>query len=350
MDASVDDAREFVAESREDAIAKAAGFFRVPPEQLDVWVVPPTVTVSGLGSNVLVIAALKSARSAPREERRPERRPEPRAERREERGARSERPERPDRGARPDRAERPERSDRFERPERPERPERGERSERPARAERSEPRPQPARPSAPAPRIAAEPADESAEDLEEGELGPVGEFVAGILERMKLRGVAVTETETEEGDIIITLDGKAILALNDREPRFAAALSHLAHRAAEVMVDEEAAARVDIRGARRTQSDERPERPSRDGRRGGSRPDRPARPRDSDERDIDEVALERMAREAAEIVRRSGEPELLRPMNSRERWVVHNTLKDERGVRSESEGEGPRKRVRITPD
>jgi spoIIIJ-associated protein len=57
-----------------------------------------------------------------------------------------------------------------------------------------------------------------------------------------------------------------------------------------------------------------------------------------------------MAREAAEIVRRSGEPELLRPMNSRERWVVHNTLKDERGVRSESEGEGPRKRVRITPD
>jgi predicted RNA-binding protein Jag len=36
-------------------------------------------------------------------------------------------------------------------------------------------------------------------------------------------------------------------------------------------------------------------------------------------------------------------------MNSRERWVVHNALKDERGVRSESEGEGPRKRVRISP-
>ncbi|MEX2205410.1 MAG: R3H domain-containing nucleic acid-binding protein [Myxococcota bacterium] len=200
------------------------------------------------------------------------------------------------------------------------------------------------------PQVEPEAVDDAGDDLEEGELGPVGEFVAGILERMKLRGVAVTETETEEGDIIITLDGKAILALNDREPRFAAALSHLAHRAAEMLVDEEAAARVDIRGARRAPPEERSERPNRDGRRDGNRQERPGRGRDSDERDIDEVALERMAREAAEIVRRSGEPELLRPMNSRERWVVHNTLKDESGVRSESEGEGPRKRVRITPD
>ena len=326
MDASVDDAREFVAETRDDAIAKAAGFFRVPADQLDVWVVPATVTVSGLGSNVLLIAALRSARSASREERRPrqeQRRPEPRQ-------------------AEP----RPERRD--------EQPARAERTERPARVERAEPRPRVERAPEPirAPRAAAEPEDDSDEELEDGELGPVGEFVAGILERMKLRGVAVTETETDEGDIIISLDGKEILALSDREPRFAAALSHLAHRAAEMLVDEEAAARVDIVGAQRPQqSDDRPERSGRGGSgRGGNRSDRQDSRRDSDDRDIDELALERMAREAAEIVRRSGEPELLRPMNSRERWVVHNTLKDERGVRSESEGDGPRKRVRITPD
>jgi len=322
MDASVDDAREFVAETRDDAIAKAAGFFRVPADQLDVWVVPPTVTVSGLGSNVLVIAAMRSTRSASREERRPrqeQRRPEPRQE------------------------PRPERRD--ERPVRAERPERLERAEPRARVERA---PEPAKSSRPAP----EPIDDSLEELEDGELGPVGEFVAGILERMKLRGVAVTETETDEGDIIISLDGKEIMALNDREPRFAAAISHLAHRAAEMLVDEEAAARVDIVGARRPQqSDDRGERSGRGGGgRGGNRSDRNDSRRDSDDRDIDELALERMAREAAEIVRRSGEPELLRPMNSRERWVVHNTLKDESGVRSESEGEGPRKRVRITPD
>jgi hypothetical protein len=318
MNTSVDDAREFVAETREDGIARAASFFRVSPDQLDVWVVPDTVTVSGLGSNVLVIAALRSERPAAREERRPERRPEQRTERRDERPARPERTERPE-----------------------------PRTERAEPTQRREPRAQADRAAAPR----AAPVEDSAEELEDGELGPVGEFIAGILERMKLTAVAVTETETEAGDIIITLDGKAVTALNEREPRFAAALSHLAHRAAEMLVDEEAAARVDIRGAARPPSDERAERSGRDGRGGGTRSDRPDTRRDSDDRDrdIDEVALERMAREAAEIVRRSGSPELLRPMNSRERWVVHNTLKDETGVRSESEGDGPRKRVRITP-
>ena len=110
MDASVDDVREFVAESREDAIAKAAGYFRVPPEQLDhlggschgygIWAWVRTCCL---------IAALKSARSAPREERRPERRPDARPERRDERGGR------PERAARPERTERPERNDRAER-------------------------------------------------------------------------------------------------------------------------------------------------------------------------------------------------------------------------------------------
>ena len=61
------------------------------------------------------------------------------------------------------------------------------------------------------------------------------------------------------------------------------------------------------------------------------------------------MELERLARDAARAVRESGEAELLPPMNSRERWFVHNALKDERGVRSESEGEGARKRIKIFP-
>lgn len=328
MDASVGDAREFVAETREEAISKAEGFFRTSADQLDVWVVPATVQVNGLGTRVLLIAASRSARPAPREERRPERRPEPRAE------------------ARPDR--RPERRD--ERPE-PAAEIPRERAARPERSESSAPR-QRTEPPAPRPsarRAEPEPAAEPADELEDGELGPVGEFIAGIIERMKLREVAITESETEDGDIIITLAGRPIVELADREPRLAAALSHLAHRAAEMLIDDDAGARVDIRGVRRPQIPDSSERSRRDGQREPRRSDRSDSRRDSDERDIDEVALERMAREAAEIVRRSGEPELLRPMNSRERWVVHNTLKDERGVRSDSEGEGPRKRVRITP-
>ncbi len=37
-------------------------------------------------------------------------------------------------------------------------------------------------------------------------------------------------------------------------------------------------------------------------------------------------------------------------MSSKERWVVHNALKDERGIRSESEGDGPVRRVKILPE
>ena len=40
---------------------------------------------------------------------------------------------------------------------------------------------------------------------------------------------------------------------------------------------------------------------------------------------------------------------LRRAMNSRERWVVHNALSDEKGVRSESEGEGRMRRVKLVP-
>jgi len=345
MNATVDDAREFVADTREEALSKAENFFRTSADQLDEWVVPDTVQVSGLGSRLLLIAAPKSAKPAAREDRRPERRDERREERRPERTERAERP--PRREAAPERAreERP----REERP-REERPREDRPRERPERAERSEPRPRPERAPA-ATRAAPEPVDDAIEDVEDGELGPVGEFIAGILERMKLREVAITESETDDGDIIISLAGKSLTVLADRDPRLGAALSHLAHRAAEMLVDEDAGARVEIRGTRRPQVEERNERPARDSRRGGGgRSERSEPRRDDDrERDVDEVALERMAREGAEIVRRTGEPELLRPMNSRERWVVHNALKDERGVRSESEGEGPRKRVRITP-
>lgn len=65
---------------------------------------------------------------------------------------------------------------------------------------------------------------------------------------------------------------------------------------------------------------------------------------------VDEVRLEGIAREAAERVRRSGEPEILESMTAKERWVVHNFLKDIDGVTSASEGEGASKRVKILPD
>jgi hypothetical protein len=99
------------------------------------------------------------------------------------------------------------------------------------------------------------------------------------------------------------------------------------------------------------------------GERGGRRPERGGRERDGDRhaerrggerrgppQGVDEARLESIALEAAERVKRSGEPEILESMTAKERWVVHNFLKTVEGVTSVSEGEGASKRVKIIPD
>jgi hypothetical protein len=86
------------------------------------------------------------------------------------------------------------------------------------------------------------------------------------------------------------------------------------------------------------------------GDRGERRAERPGDRRGDRPEGVDEVRLETLAREAAERVRRSGEPEILESMTAKERWVVHNFLKDIEGVTSASEGEGASKRVKILPD
>jgi predicted RNA-binding protein Jag len=49
-------------------------------------------------------------------------------------------------------------------------------------------------------------------------------------------------------------------------------------------------------------------------------------------------------------VTKTGEPVLLRPMNSKERWVIHNVVNETAGLRSESVGEGRMRRVKIEPE
>ncbi len=325
MNASVDDVKEFVGETREAALALAVSHFGASEDQLDTWVIPPSFHVSGLGERVVLIAGPRGAERAarPQESRREERRGPDR-----ERGRDRDRDR--DRGG--DRGDR----DRGGR----------ERSEsRGAPRERVTPRVEREVPRESQPEEASH---------SSGPVGQVGTFIAGILERMKLRDVNISEAETDDGEILVTLSGRSVTALAEKEPRLVAALSHLAHRAAEALLDEDdAAAQVEIRGMRRAPREESRERGGREGRRDGRRDGRGGgernRGRDPEDRDIDEAELERLARDTARAVRESGDPELLPPMNSRERWFIHNALKEERGVRSESEGEGARKRVRILP-
>ncbi len=99
------------------------------------------------------------------------------------------------------------------------------------------------------------------------------------------------------------------------------------------------------RGEARASDGDRPRGRGGRGRGGGGREERGDRPEG-----VDEERIEGIARSAAERVQRSGEAEILESMNSKERWVVHNFLKDFEGVTSASEGEGANKRVKVLPE
>lgn len=59
--------------------------------------------------------------------------------------------------------------------------------------------------------------------------------------------------------------------------------------------------------------------------------------------------LELMAQKAAEKVRTSRVPFVFDPMNAQDRRIIHNALVDLPGVRTESEGDGQMRRVKILP-
>ncbi len=59
--------------------------------------------------------------------------------------------------------------------------------------------------------------------------------------------------------------------------------------------------------------------------------------------------LQMAARAAAEKVRRTGEPFRFAPMSSRERRIVHLALREEKDLRTESDGEGGRLSVVVYP-
>ena len=63
---------------------------------------------------------------------------------------------------------------------------------------------------------------------------------------------------------------------------------------------------------------------------------------------IDELRM--FAETAAEKVRSSGRPFHFQPMTSRERRILHLALRDEEGVKSESEGVVPRRHTVVLPE
>ena len=177
------------------------------------------------------------------------------------------------------------------------------------------------------------------------ELGPVGEFISGVLERMQVSGRAGLEEVEAEGEVVITLRSQGLREWARQDSRVLGALSHLAQRVAQKRMGEDASARVELPGGEQETRGDRQERGVR-----RDRGDRAARPGRGNRGESDDTALEKLAHESAAEVTRTGRAVLLRPMNSKERWLIHNVVNETPGLRSESEGEGRMRRVKIEPE
>jgi predicted RNA-binding protein Jag len=218
------------------------------------------------------------------------------------------------------------------------------------------------------------------------ELSDVGEFIQAVVQKLGAGEKLRVRESDDDGAITVRLSGAALDELIRRDPAVVASLSHLAERAAQKFLGDAMEARVEIvrdergsrdsrggrrdgrgggrggdaRGDRGRSRDGRDGRESRDGRGrrdGGGRGDR-GRDRDrggdrggrSDGDTPRDPELEQKARATAERVRDSGQEVTLPAMGSKERWIVHNAIRDIEGVTSTSVGEGDQKRVKILPE
>ncbi len=204
---------EFIADSSDEAVAKACDFFGTGEDALKIVHVAEG-EVSGLGSRSVVVAVPKD-----REPRRPE------PDRGERRGGGGGRQERGRRGGRRESGGG------------------GRRESRASSREPGEDRLEGVEKTEPA---AAAPVGES-KGTAEGELDTVGEFVLGTLERMGLGSFTITSSE--EGDFsVYKLTGPAASTLSE-DGRAADALQLLANQAEMQDSDEPRRIVVDVEGA-----------------------------------------------------------------------------------------------------
>jgi spoIIIJ-associated protein len=206
------EAKEFIAASREEAIAKACSYFQRSADELTVRQPDPT-EISGLAARCLVVAQITGARPA-RSARGPSERHERRDEGRDER-----------RGGRRDEG----------------RGGRARRDVRHARGGRVARRPSPFR---------ERPVEEDlgpSVGTAQGPLDKVGQFLLGLVERMEIGPFELAQSE-EASFIVYQLSGPAARQLTAGDGRGADALQLVANQAALGTSDEPKRVVVDVEG------------------------------------------------------------------------------------------------------
>jgi predicted RNA-binding protein Jag len=287
--------REFVGLAREDAVAKACAFFRLSEEALAIHELDPK-EVYGLASRTVIVAiplerrARESGRAAAGGE-----------DSRGSRGGRRRREEAPsgERRGRPDG-----------------RSARGEKERVGLRAaegrggrgaEGREPRGE-SRGEAAALR-------EPSIGAVRGEVGEIGRFVLGALERMDLGPFEISESD-EEGLIALSLRGPAARELGSGDGRPVDALQLLANQAAMRLSEDAKRIVLDVEG-------------------------------DLEQR---EGRLSELAERAARWARETGRAIALDPMSPRDRRIIHLALRDAEAVATMSVGEGRYRQVVVVPE
>lgn len=327
---------EFVADSLEEARAKAATFFGTEESELLI-AVPAVGEIFGAGARTVIVAVPRSVSARGGRSGGGEPGREERGGRREgrggDRGGRGERGERSDRGDRGGRGERQERGARAEREERDDRRERGngggregsreggrdgrrDRGDRRERGEsRGEPRAQERMSDESAGGGDAIPAVADSRGRAQGDLGVVGQFLLGAVERMKLGSFEISEAS--EGDFLIfQLRGPAATELQRGDGRATDALQLIANQVSMRQSDDAPRVVVDVEGS-------------------------------GEER---EQTLTRLAERAVKRARETGRSIALDPMNGRDRRTIHMVVRDMSGVATMSIGEGRYRQVLVVPE
>ena len=263
---------EFVGAGREETVEKAARFFGIPQGELQIRVMQ-TGDVYGCADRTVVVAV-------PRDRKPPEPRGGGRREgRRDGREGRSEGRE----GRRDGREPRG----------------RGRGSREPARAD------------APRQEEPQEPSVGSAS----GELGEIGTFLLGLIERMDLGPFEISESD-EGGLVALQVNGAAAERLAGGDGRPVDAIQLLANQVAVRTSDDPPRVVIDVEGDAEARAD-----------RMGS-----------------------LAHRAAERARQGGRAVALDAMNPRDRRAIHLALRDSEGIATMSMGEGRYRQVVVVPE
>ena len=295
------EAREFVGRDRAEAVAKAAGFFGLAQEELAI-AEPEVGVIAGLGARAVVVVYPRTARP-------PTRggggggSPEPRRGGREDRGGRE--PRRGEERGRVGGRGGP-RESRDGGARREGREPRAEREPREFREPRDEDR---------APRAAADAGPSVGTAT--SDLGELGAFVKGLVERMELGLFEINETKENESLVVIQLRGPGAQRLVGSEGRTVDAMQLLANQASlRISGDDAPRVVLDVEG-------------------------------DGDQR---EVYLTRVAERAASRARETGRPVALEAMNPKDRRSVHVALREADGIATMSVGDGHYRQVVVVPD